>query len=105
MLAGWPQRLRLAHLEALTQRITVRYTLGGFDRPTTQLYLEHRLGVAGASRPVFTEPAIEAIHQSSQGVMRRIDTLAHYALAAAATAHLSQVEPEHVLQAAEETRA
>jgi general secretion pathway protein A len=103
--SGLRQRLRLAHLEPLAQRITVRYCLGGFDRATTQLYLEHRLRVAGADRPLFTEPAIEALHQSSQGVMRRIDTLAHYALAAAATARDAQIQPEHVLQAAEETRA
>jgi general secretion pathway protein A len=67
--------------------------------------LEHRLQLAGLERPLFTEPAIEALWQSSQGVMRRIDTLAHYALAAGATHRATQIDPEHVLKAAEETRS
>lgn len=102
--SGLRQILRRAHLESLAQRITVRYTLSGFDRDTTQRYLEHRLKIAGLERPLFTEPAVEALWKSSQGVMRRIDTLAHYALAAAATDREQQISPEHVLKAAEEIR-
>lgn len=101
---GLRQTLRRAHLESLAQRITVRYALRGFDRDTTALYIDHRLRLAGVDRPLFTAPAVEALWQSSQGVMRRIDTLAHYALAAAATHRATQIEPEHVLQATEETR-
>ena len=103
--SGLRQTLRRAHLESLAQRITVRYALRGLDRDTTKLYLEHRLRLAGLDRPLFTEPAVEALWQSSHGVMRRIDTLAHYALAAAATQRATQIDPEHVVQATEETRA
>ena len=103
--SGLHQTLRRALLEPLAQRLTVRYALRGFDRDTTQLYLEHRLKLAGLDRPLFTEPAVEALWQSSQGIMRRIDTLAHHALAAAAGDRATQIDPDHVLQAAEETRA
>jgi type II secretory pathway predicted ATPase ExeA len=103
--SGLRHTLRLAHLEPLAQRITVRYALRGFDRDTTRLYLQHRLKAAGLDRPLFTEPAVEALQQASQGVMRRIDTLAHHALAAAATQQSASIEPDHVLQAAEETRS
>jgi type II secretory pathway predicted ATPase ExeA len=102
--SGLRQTLRRAHLESLAQRITVRYALRGFDRDTTSLYLEHRLKIAGCDRPLFTAPAIEALWQATQGVMRRIDTLAHYTLAAAAEQRASRLEPEHVLKATEETR-
>jgi type II secretory pathway predicted ATPase ExeA len=101
---GLRQKLCMAHLEPVAQRITVRYALRGFDRATTQEYLEHRLRVAGRETPLFTEPAVEALQQASQGVMRRIDTLAHHALAIAATQRATVLEPEHVLHAAEETR-
>lgn len=103
--SGLRQTLRMAHLEPLAQRITVRYALRGFDRDTTRLYLEHRLTIAGLDRPLFSEPAIEALFNASQGVMRRIDTLAHHALAAAATARAKLIEPDHVIDAAEETRS
>jgi general secretion pathway protein A len=103
--AGLRQILRLSHLEALAQRITIRFALRGFDRDTTRLYLEHRLKLAGLNRPLFTSPAQEALFDASQGVMRRIDTLAHHALAAAASSRAKLVEPEHVVEAAEELRA
>lgn len=103
--SGLRQILRLSHLEALAQRITIRFALRGFDRDTTRLYLDHRLKIAGVDRPLFTTPAYEALFDASQGVMRRIDALAHHALAAAATLHAKLVEPEHVVRAAEELRS
>lgn len=103
--SGLRQILRLSHLEALAQRITIRFALRGFDRDTTRLYLEHRLKIAGLERPLFTAPAHQALFDASQGIMRKIDTLAHNALAAAATSRAKLVEPEHILQAAEELRS
>ena len=102
---GLRQRLRMAALEALAQRITVRYAMRGVDRDTTRLYLEHRLRVAGLDRPVFSEPAIEALFNASQGVFRKIDGIAHNALAAAAAARARIVDADHVVLAAEELRA
>lgn len=102
---GIHQKLRLAHLEPLAQRITIRFRLAGFDRQDTAAYLGHRLEVAGITHPLFTEPAIEAVFSASQGIMRRIDAVAHHALAVAATNNAKIVEPENVLQAAEELRA
>lgn len=66
------------------------------DRDTTKLYLEHLSKLAGLNRPLFTAPAHEALFDASQSVMRRIDTLAHHALAAAASSRAELVEPEHV---------
>jgi len=101
---GLRQKLRMAHLEPLAQRITVHYCLRGFDRETTASYLVHRLEQAGVNRPLLTETAIEALFTASQGIMRRIDTLAHHALAVAATQGAKLVEAEHVVHAAEEIR-
>jgi type II secretory pathway predicted ATPase ExeA len=102
---GLRQRLRMAELEPLAQRVTVRFALRGLDRDGTRLYLEHRLRVAGVDRPLFSEPAIEAIFNASQGVFRRIDGVAHHALAAGAAARARIVDADHVVSAAEEIRA
>ena len=75
------------------------------DRDTTRLYLEHRFRLAGVDRPLFAQPALEALFAASSGLMRHIDDIAHHALAAAALARARLVEPDHVLRAAEETRA
>lgn len=101
---GLHQKLRLAQLEPLAQRITVRFALAGFDRQNTTDYLTHRLEIAGITHPLFTEPATEALFNASGGIMRRIDNLAHHALAVAATQGAKLVEPEHVRHAAEEIR-
>jgi type II secretory pathway predicted ATPase ExeA len=103
--SGLRNKLRLAHLEPLAQRITVRYALPRLDRDATRLYIEHRLRLAGVDRPVFDEPAIESVFAASGGLMRQIDSLAHHALAAAAIGRARLVDADHVVRAAEETRA
>jgi type II secretory pathway predicted ATPase ExeA len=103
--SGLRNKLRMAHLEPLTQRVTVRYALPRLDRDATRLYLEHRLRLAGVDRPLFSEPALEALFSSSGGLMRPIDSLAHHALAAAAISRARLVESDHVTRAAEETRS
>jgi type II secretory pathway predicted ATPase ExeA len=103
--SGLRQKLRLAHLESLAQRVTVRYALSHLDRQTTRLYVEHHLKLAGVDRPVLTDPAYEALFNASGGFMRHIDTLTHHALAAAAQLRARLVDAEHVLKAAEETRS
>lgn len=101
---GLRQKLRLAHLEPLAQRVTVRYHLRGLDREQTEAYLLHRLRLAGVDRPLFAPDAIEALHSATGGVMRRIDGLAHHALALAATLNNKIVDAENVHQAAQEQR-
>jgi general secretion pathway protein A len=103
--SGLRNKLRMAHLEPLAQRISVRYALPRLDRDTTRLYLEHRLRLAGVDRPLFSDPAVEALFSGSGGLMRHIDALAHHALAAAAIQRARIVDPDHVLRAAEELRA
>lgn len=101
---GLTARLKMASLEALTQRVTVRYRLQGHDRSTTAAYLEHRLVIAGVDRPLFTEPAVEALFNATQGIMRRIDSIARNALVAAAGQRAKLVDIDHVRAAAEEER-
>ena len=107
LLAGQPglrQKLRLAHLEPLDQRITLRYHLRGLTREQTEAYLLHRLRLAGVDRPLFAADALEALHTATAGVMRRIDGLAHQAMALAATQGEQAIQAEHVRQAAQEQR-
>jgi len=101
---GLRQKLRLAHLEPLAQRITVRYHLRGFNREQTEAYLLHRLKLAGVDRPLFAADAVEALHTNTAGVMRKIDGLAHLALALAAAREDKVLNAEHVHQAAQEQR-
>ena len=98
------RRLTMAVHESLTQRIVVRYHLGGLSRDELPAYLTHRLQLAGCALPLFEPAAIEALFQATQGLPRKINRAAHYALSAAALAKLRQVSAEHVQAALDEVQ-
>lgn len=93
------RRLGMAVHEALSQRIVVRYHLPSLTRDEAGAYLVHLLRRAGTELPLFEPAAVEAIFQASQGVMRKINLLAHHALIAAAIAKAKTVTAEHVAAA------
>ena len=90
------RRLRMAVHESLAQRIVVRYHLAGLTREELPDYLTHRLRLAGCELPLFEPPAVEALFQASQGMPRKVNRLAHYALTSAALAQARTVTSEHV---------
>lgn len=67
-------------------------------------YLTHRLQLAGCSLPLFEPAAIETLFQATQGMPRKINRAAHYALSAAALAKLRQITSEHVQTALDEVQ-
>lgn len=99
------RRLSMAVHESLAQRIVVRHHLTGLTREELPHYLAHRLQLAGCELPLFEPPAIEALFQATQGMPRKVNRLAHYALSAAAIAKAKQVTSEHVQAAREEVSA
>jgi type II secretory pathway predicted ATPase ExeA len=96
------RRLCMAVHESLAQRILVRYHLGGLTREELPAYLEHHLTLAGCTLPLFDPPAIEALYQATQGLPRKLNRAAHYALSAAASHKSRQVSAEHVATAIDE---
>ena len=90
--------------ESLEQRIVVNYHFAGFTREEVPAYLSHRLQLAGCTLPLFEPPAIEALFQASQGLPRKLNRAAHYALSAAALAKTQRVGADHVQTALDEFR-
>lgn len=105
ILVGLPElrrRLTMAVHESLTQRIVVRYHLSGLSREELPAYLTHRLELAGSTLPLFEPAAIETLYQGTQGLPRKVNRAAHYALSAAALAKVRQISTEHIQCALEE---
>jgi type II secretory pathway predicted ATPase ExeA len=96
------RRLSMAVHEALSQRIVVRHHLAGLARDELPPYLGHLLRLAGCEIPLFEPAAMEAIYQSTNGLLRKVNGLAHHALNAAAIARAKAVTAEHVQAAAAE---
>ena len=91
------RRLNMAVHEALNQRIVVRYHVTGLTREELPDYLAHHLRLAGTEQPVFEPAAIEALYgASNNGLLRKVNGLAHHALLAAAIAKSKTVGADHV---------
>ena len=78
-LVGLPElraKLRLRAFEAISQRVTLRFHLGGLPEPETKAYIGHHLKVAGVTHPLFSDETVRLIHQFTKGIPRRIDNVA-----------------------------
>lgn len=72
--------LRVKHLEAIDQRIQMRYQVVGLTEKETADYIKHQLQAAGTSLEIFSEEAVRAIFNFSQGIPRKINTLCSQSL-------------------------
>ena len=104
-LIGQPElRTMLARndLRQLAQRITARYHLEPLGQDDTRAYIRHRLKVAGATRPIFTDAACRELYRLSGGIPRIINVIADRALLGAFTADEPEISPKLVRRAAGE---
>ncbi len=83
ILIGQPELRELLDDDSLTQlaqRITARYHLPPLNREETDLYIEHRLNVAGADRQIFNNKAKDELYKHSKGIPRVTNVIAERAL-------------------------
>ena len=81
LLVGQPSLLTtVERVPQLADRLAARCLLKPLAQEETLSYVSHRLCGAGASRPIFDTPALEALHELSHGNPRRINRLADLAL-------------------------
>jgi general secretion pathway protein A len=83
ILVGHPdlnEKLNMLESAKLRQRISISYHLLPLDYTETKGYIEKRLIVAGARKPIFTDDAITEIYRCSQGIPRLINIVCDLAL-------------------------
>lgn len=108
LLLGQPtlrRRVRLGAFAALNQRIALRYVLDGMAKDETGAYISHHLKIAGRSDTIFSEAAVEVVHQVSRGLPRAVNNLATQALVAAYAERKSIVDEASARMAAAEMDA
>ena len=107
VLFGQPEldeKLEHQSIRQLRQRITFQYRLKALGRDEVDLYISHRLRVAGyRGNRLFTRPATRLAHRFSNGVPRLINIMAHKAMLLAYGEGVQQVLPVHVRMAAADT--
>ena len=99
------RRLALSIHRSLDQRIVMRHRFPGLAREELEDYLAHRLRLAGCAQALFEPAAVEALFEASQGLLRPVDRIAHYALLAAAVDQARAVSAAHVERALPEARS
>ncbi len=107
-LVGQPElrdMMQGPQLQQLRQRVIASYHLGPMDADDTRAYIEHRLNHVGwQDDPAFAPAAFDAIHASTGGLPRRINTLCNRLLLAGFLADRHAVEPADVDAIAQEIR-
>jgi len=96
------QKLAWRPLEAIRQRVTLAYHLPPFTAEQTARYIQYHLERVGVDHPVFTDAALQAGHDWSQGVARRLNTWARTCLLAAYAAQSPLVDDGVVATAVQE---
>jgi MSHA biogenesis protein MshM len=107
VLFGQPEldhRLQQHNMRQLRQRILFNYTLQPLDRETLDIYINHRLLVAGyRGAPLFTRSALKLLYRNSRGIPRLTNILSHKALMSAYGRGDRVIKPVHIRHAAADT--
>jgi type II secretory pathway predicted ATPase ExeA len=90
--------MEFAVMEPFNQRIAMRYHMPGLSPKQTQHYVTHHLKLAGAKEPILDQQAIEAVHELSFGIPRKIGAITEQALTYAMFDHKRTVTAEMVLK-------
>jgi general secretion pathway protein A len=105
-LVGQPEFreiMQRPEMRQLKQRVIASYHLGPLDAEETRHYIEHRLRHVGwTQRPSFDQDAFALIHEHTDGVPRRINTLCDRLLLAAFLGDKTSISAQDVRTVAQE---
>jgi len=78
ILLGQPELRRILQMqiyEAIVQRVNIRFHLPGMELGETKGYITHHIRLAGVQNPLFTEDAIDVIHEFCSGIARKVNNV------------------------------
>ena len=102
VIAGQPlirNKLALNMCLPLKQRVAAKYSMKGLSLPETCEYIKTRMELAGVTRDIFTQQALEQIHLSSNGFPRNINNIVTACFMYCKWKKLDTVDEEVVYQA------
>jgi general secretion pathway protein A len=90
------EKIASPDLEQLRQRVSIFSELTPFSREDTQLYIDHRLRIAGytSAGPLLTREALALIADASHGIPRNINNLCFNALSLAYALQRKPIDSE-----------
>jgi type II secretory pathway predicted ATPase ExeA len=100
VLSGQPEleeKLYHPSLRQLRQRVSLWCRTQPLNLEETQAYIEERLRIAGASKPVFLPEATELVYRYSKGIPRIINLLCEHSLIGAYAEQINPI-PAHLVE-------
>ncbi len=97
-LVGQPElREKIRRVKQVDQRIFLRFHLNNLDFTNSVKYIQHRLRVAGLTKPsIFTSLGYERVFRSTGGVPREINRLCKLALTFGFAHELAEISREDI---------
>ena len=105
LLVGLPNinnTLRLVSHEPLRQRITMNYHLDGLNKEEARVYIKSKLSGANCHVNIFSEGALEAIINSSNGIPRIINKICNVCLLIGNNQNMTDINNDVVMMAVNE---
>ncbi len=90
--------MEFAVMEPFNQRIAMRYHMPGLCLDECKQYIAHHFKLAGAQEPILDERAVEAVHELSYGIPRKIGAITEQALTYAMFDNKRNVTADMVLK-------
>jgi general secretion pathway protein A len=87
--------------ERLLDRVALRVDLTKWLPEDTIDYVRHTLAAAGGDASIFEDSALRSLHETADGIPRRINRLVDLALVAGAGQQLAQLDTQTIESAAE----
>ena len=94
--------LRRNIYDALSQRITVSYNMGGFNKSELNDYIDSRIKLAHGTNGIFNEQAIETIYNASNGSIRVVNNIITKSLIIGKSKQLQTIDSNLILEAVNE---
>lgn len=102
VLVGQPELLQLMNsgeLKQFKQRVSLHFHLKAMTREETEMYIEHRLKVAGyQGKRLFDDGALDEIYNFSKGIPRLVNTICDRALIKACVSGQHKLDKKIVKQ-------
>jgi type II secretory pathway predicted ATPase ExeA len=90
--------MEFAVMEPFNQRIAIRYHMPPLSPEQSKQYVIHHLKLAGAKEPILDDKALDAVHEVSFGIPRKIGAVTEQALTYAMFDHKRSVSAQTVLK-------
>jgi type II secretory pathway predicted ATPase ExeA len=88
--------LAVRRVPSLDERLAVTCVLTRLSIDETTSYIQHRLKAAGAKRTIFEPSAVQAVHELTHGIPRRINRLCDLALLVGYGEELKSLTADHI---------